>query len=51
MSEIPSVIHTRATLEGGAPKLVFALDEDAVRLTGLNSRHGLRASSRHARGR
>ncbi|MGJ3261933.1 MAG: efflux RND transporter permease subunit [Salinarimonas sp.] len=36
MAEIPSVIHTRATLEGGAPKLVFRLDEDAVRLTGLD---------------
>lgn len=36
MAEIPSVIHTRATLEGGAPKLVFDLDEDAVRLSGLD---------------
>ncbi|WP_372426021.1 efflux RND transporter permease subunit [Salinarimonas chemoclinalis] len=36
MADIPSVIHTRATLEGGAPKLVFRLDEDAVRLAGLD---------------
>lgn len=36
LAEIPSVIHTRATLEGGAPKLVFDLDEDAVRLAGLD---------------
>ncbi|MGP9821919.1 efflux RND transporter permease subunit [Salinarimonas sp. NSM] len=36
MADIPSVIHTRATLEGGAPKLVFRLDEDAVRLVGLD---------------
>ncbi|WP_029029731.1 efflux RND transporter permease subunit [Salinarimonas rosea] len=36
MADVPSVIHTRATLEGGAPKLVFRLDEDAVRLAGLD---------------
>lgn len=36
MAEIPSVIHTRATLEGGAPKLVFDLDEDDVRVAGLD---------------
>ncbi|GGK20077.1 efflux RND transporter permease subunit [Salinarimonas ramus] len=36
MADIPSVIHTRATLEGGAPKLVFRLDEDEVRLAGLD---------------
>jgi len=36
MAEIPSVIHTRATLEGGAPKLVFHLDEDTVRVAGLD---------------
>ena len=35
MAATPAVIHTRATLLGGAPKLVFDLDEDRVRLAGL----------------
>ena len=35
LSEIPEVTHTRADLLGGAPKLVFDLDEDKVRLAGL----------------
>ncbi|MEM7670599.1 MAG: efflux RND transporter permease subunit, partial [Pseudomonadota bacterium] len=36
MAEVPAIIHSRATLEGGAPKLVFDLDEDKVRLAGLS---------------
>ncbi len=36
MSDLPGVTHTRATLLGGAPKLVFDLDEDKVRLAGLD---------------
>ncbi|MEL6476894.1 MAG: efflux RND transporter permease subunit, partial [Pseudomonadota bacterium] len=35
MAEVPSIIHSRATLAGGAPKLIFDLDEDKVRLAGL----------------
>ncbi len=35
VAALPAVVHTRATLAGGAPKLVFELDEDAVRLAGL----------------
>ncbi|MEO1471821.1 MAG: efflux RND transporter permease subunit, partial [Pseudomonadota bacterium] len=35
MAGVPSIIHSRATLAGGAPKLVFDLDEDRVRLAGL----------------
>ncbi len=31
----PAVLHTRADLMGGAPKYVFAFDEDALRLAGL----------------
>ncbi len=36
MAATPEVTHTRATLLGGAPKLVFDLDEDRVRLAGLS---------------
>lgn len=36
LTEVPDVIHTRATLVGGAPKLVFRLDEDKVRQAGLD---------------
>lgn len=36
MAEVPSVIHTRANLIGGEPKLLFTLDEDKVRLAGLD---------------
>ncbi|MEO0822260.1 MAG: efflux RND transporter permease subunit, partial [Pseudomonadota bacterium] len=36
MAEVPSITHSRADLSGGAPKLVFALDEDAVRMAGLS---------------
>ncbi|MEM1344762.1 MAG: efflux RND transporter permease subunit [Pseudomonadota bacterium] len=35
MQEVPEVTHTRANLSGGAPKLVFRLDEDRLRLAGL----------------
>lgn len=33
---IPGLTQSRATLTGGAPKLRFALDEDRVRLAGLD---------------
>ncbi|MEM9764013.1 MAG: efflux RND transporter permease subunit, partial [Pseudomonadota bacterium] len=36
MAALPMVTHSRADLSGGAPKLVFALDEEAVRLSGLS---------------
>ncbi|MEM9148693.1 MAG: efflux RND transporter permease subunit [Pseudomonadota bacterium] len=36
IAALPSVTHARATLAGGAPKLLFALDEDKVRLAGLD---------------
>ncbi|MEM6934327.1 MAG: efflux RND transporter permease subunit, partial [Pseudomonadota bacterium] len=36
MSDVPSIIHSRATLSGGAPKLIFDLDEDKVGLAGLS---------------
>lgn len=35
MAALPSVTHTTAQLKGGAPKLVFELDEDKVRIAGL----------------
>lgn len=35
IAELPTVTHTRADLIGGAPKLVFDLDQDKVRLAGL----------------
>ncbi len=35
MASVPEVTHTKASLLGGAPKLVFELDEDKVRLAGL----------------
>ncbi|MEM7508113.1 MAG: efflux RND transporter permease subunit [Pseudomonadota bacterium] len=35
MRDVPSIIHSRATLAGGAPKLIFDFDEDKVRLAGL----------------
>jgi len=36
MAAVPDVTHTRATLVGGNPKAVFHLDEDRVRLAGLD---------------
>jgi len=36
MAEIPAITHSRTDLTGGAPKLVFRLDEDKVRLAGLD---------------
>ncbi|MEM9010866.1 MAG: efflux RND transporter permease subunit [Pseudomonadota bacterium] len=36
IAEAPNVIHTRTDLDGGAPKLVFTLDEEKVRLAGLS---------------
>jgi multidrug efflux pump subunit AcrB len=36
MAEVPGVTMSRATLAGGAPKLRFDLDEDKVRLAGLD---------------
>ena len=35
LSDVPEVTHATADLVGGAPKLVFTLDEDKVRLAGL----------------
>lgn len=35
MDEIPYVIHTNASLIGGAPKVVFQLDEERLRLANL----------------
>ena len=35
MAQAPGITHTRADLIGADPKLVFALDEDKVRLAGL----------------
>ncbi|MEM9097914.1 MAG: efflux RND transporter permease subunit, partial [Pseudomonadota bacterium] len=35
MAEVGAITHSRATLAGGAPKLIFDLDEDKVRLAGL----------------
>lgn len=36
MAGVDSVIHSRTVLAGGAAKLLFDLDEDKVRLAGLN---------------
>ncbi len=36
MSQVPSVTHTKAQVPGGAPKLLFELDEDKMRLAGLD---------------
>ncbi|MEM9781211.1 MAG: efflux RND transporter permease subunit [Pseudomonadota bacterium] len=36
MADLPMVTHSRADLSGGAPKIVFALDEEAVRIAGLS---------------
>lgn len=36
LAELGPVVHTRASLDGGAPKLVLALDEDSARLAGLD---------------
>jgi len=36
MARTPGILHTAETLPGGAPKLVFDLDEDKVRLAGLD---------------
>ena len=35
MTEVPEITHTRASLIGADPKLVFNLDEEKVRLAGL----------------
>ena len=35
LTRVPEVTHATADLVGGAPKLVFTLDEDKVRLAGL----------------
>lgn len=35
MTQVPEITHARANLMGGAPKLVFELDEEKVRLAGL----------------
>lgn len=35
MHGVPGVLHTQASVTGGAPKLWFAADEDAGRLAGL----------------
>lgn len=36
MSRVPEITHHRADMEGGPPKLLFALDEAKVRLAGLD---------------
>ncbi len=36
LQEHPDVVHTRATMPPGEPKLFFAADEDAARLSGLS---------------
>lgn len=36
MEPVPTITHSRADLSGGAPKLQFRLDEDKVRLAGLD---------------
>ena len=36
MADVPEITHTRTDLSGGAPKLMVELDEDAVRLAGLD---------------
>ncbi len=36
MSAVPTITHSRADLSSSAPKLVFELDEDEVRLAGLS---------------
>jgi multidrug efflux pump subunit AcrB len=36
MAEVPGITHSRASLAGGAPKLVLELDEDRVALAGLD---------------
>ena len=36
LSETPDVIHTRATLSAGAPKVWFQINEDASLMSGLN---------------
>lgn len=36
LSDTPDVIHTRATLSAGAPKIWFQVNEDASMMSGLN---------------
>ena len=36
LSDTPDVIHTRATLSAGAPKIWFQINEDASLMSGLN---------------
>jgi len=36
MAEVPEILHTRASLSGGEPKLEFVPDEEAIRLLGLD---------------
>ncbi|BAJ01362.1 efflux RND transporter permease subunit [Shewanella violacea] len=36
LSDTPDVIHTRATLSAGAPKIWFQINEDASMMSGLN---------------
>ncbi len=38
VAEVPSVIHTNASLEAGQPKLWFQVDEEKARLAGLTLR-------------
>ena len=35
LTSVPEVVHTRATLEAGTPKIWLDVDEDAARLAGL----------------
>ncbi len=37
LTQLPSVTHARSTLDGGTPKLKFALDNEAARLTGTDN--------------
>ncbi|MDJ0948418.1 MAG: efflux RND transporter permease subunit [Alphaproteobacteria bacterium] len=36
MAEVPEITHARTTLTGGDPKLIVDLDEDKVRLAGMD---------------
>ena len=36
VARVPDVIMARTSMEGGAPKLAFALDEERARLAGLD---------------
>lgn len=37
LASLPDVTHVRSTLEGGAPKLAFELDDEAARLAGVDN--------------